>query len=275
MKIAKIINNNIVCAYDENGGELVLMGRGLGYGVKSGAAVDESKIEKVFKPDKEGDADRWTRLLSEIPEEHISTVALIIKEAAPMIDKQLGKSIYFSLSDHVSFAIERHLNGMDLTNPLEWDVKHFYKQEYAAGLKALEIIHKQLMIDLPKSEAASIALHFVNAELGMEMNETVDITKLMQTANVIVKYEFKRDLDEDSIDYERFITHLKFFAQRVLQGKTHKDADTELYDMIKECYPKHFACAQKIARYVEKSMGFEVSDDEKVFLAVHIRRITG
>ena len=43
MRIEKVINNNIVSAFDDTGRELVLMGRGLGFGGRPGQPVDEKK----------------------------------------------------------------------------------------------------------------------------------------------------------------------------------------------------------------------------------------
>lgn len=48
MKIIKVINNNVVSALDGNGEEVVIMGKGIGYGKKPGTLVDESRIEKRF-----------------------------------------------------------------------------------------------------------------------------------------------------------------------------------------------------------------------------------
>ena len=48
MIIEKIINNNIISAYDEAGAELVVMGRGIGFGTKPGKKVPEARIEKVL-----------------------------------------------------------------------------------------------------------------------------------------------------------------------------------------------------------------------------------
>ena len=47
--IEKIINNNIVSAVDSKGREVVVMGRGLGFGMKPGRQIQENKIEKVFR----------------------------------------------------------------------------------------------------------------------------------------------------------------------------------------------------------------------------------
>ena len=43
MKILKVINNNVVSACDDKGKEIVVMGKGLGFGKKNGDILDESK----------------------------------------------------------------------------------------------------------------------------------------------------------------------------------------------------------------------------------------
>ena len=48
MTIEKVINNNIVSAFDETGREVVVMGRGIGFGNRPGAKIPEDKIEKIF-----------------------------------------------------------------------------------------------------------------------------------------------------------------------------------------------------------------------------------
>ena len=56
MKISKIINNNVVSTFDEDGREVVVMGRGVGFKAKEGMAVNEAKVEKIFRLDKIGRA---------------------------------------------------------------------------------------------------------------------------------------------------------------------------------------------------------------------------
>lgn len=63
-----------------------------------------------------------------------------------------------------------------------------------------------------------IALHLVNAELNEEMPNMVNITKIMNDILNIVKRHFRLEYDEESLAYYRFITHLKFFAQRLING---------------------------------------------------------
>ena len=44
MKIEKVINNNIISSFNENGQEVVLMGRGLGFQAKAGQPIDTDHI---------------------------------------------------------------------------------------------------------------------------------------------------------------------------------------------------------------------------------------
>lgn len=49
MIIEKVINNNVVSVMDEFGKEAVVMGRGLGFGMKQGMELDEKRSIKFFK----------------------------------------------------------------------------------------------------------------------------------------------------------------------------------------------------------------------------------
>ena len=48
MQIIKVINNNVISSEDDKGKEIVVMGKGIGFGKKAGEEIDETKIEKVF-----------------------------------------------------------------------------------------------------------------------------------------------------------------------------------------------------------------------------------
>ncbi|MFR5733210.1 MAG: CAT RNA binding domain-containing protein [Clostridium sp.] len=57
MKIEKVINNNVVSAL-ENGREVVVMGRGIGFQLRAGMDIPGELIEKVFRLDNPGVMDR-------------------------------------------------------------------------------------------------------------------------------------------------------------------------------------------------------------------------
>lgn len=274
MKIDKIINNNLIRTFDNNGKEVLVMGCGLGFQKKIGDTVDQSKIEKIYAIENKSDSNKLMTLLSEIPLEYIQVSNEIISYAKYSLGKRLNDNIYISLTDHISFAIERYKQGLNFNNALLWEIKRFYNHEFLIGKEALAIIKKRLNIELPEDEAASIALHIVNAQLNSrDMNDSLDITKLIQNILNIVKFHFNIELDEYSLHYERFITHLKFFAQRMLSGKVMKSDDTNFCEMIKDQYKDAYLCAEKVKKYIQKEFNHEISDEEMMYLTVHIKRI--
>lgn len=275
MRIDKVINNNLVRAFDKNNKEILVMGCGLGFKKKIGEEIDPDKVEKIYYLEDANSTNKLVSLLSEIPIEVIQACNEIISYAKYSLGKKINDNIYISLTDHINFAVERAKQGINFKNALLWEIKRFYNHEFLIGKEAIKIIKKKLDVELPEDEAASIALHIVNAQLNSNnMDETLDITKMIQSILNIVKYHYNLELDEYSLHYERFITHLKFFAQRIFTGKEIEDDDNNLCEIMKVKYKSAYDCVGKIEKYIQKEFNHELTEDEKMYLAVHINRIT-
>lgn len=273
MTVEKVINNNIVSAYDETGREVVVMGRGIGFGVRAGAVIDNSKIEKVFRIESQGVAEQFKELLANMPLEHAQISNDIISYAKSTLKLKLNQSIYVTLTDHINFAIERYQKGINLENALLWEIKRFYPQEYGLGRYAIDLIRERLHVSLPEDEAGFIALHFVNAEYGTDIRDALHFPNQMKDILDIVTRELGIRLDEGSLHYERFITHVKFLLQRVYRKELLPDEESELAEMMKKKYSKEYACSEKIADYIEEAAGCRLSAEEIMYLSIHIRRI--
>ncbi|WP_112180604.1 MULTISPECIES: BglG family transcription antiterminator LicT [Paraliobacillus] len=277
MNIKKILNNNVVVTENEQQKELVVMGRGLAFQKKIGEEIESEKIEKTFVLEGEGFTDKLAELLSEIPEQYFEIAYKIINFATKRLPYELDDYIYVALTDHLSFAISRFKQGVNLPNALLWEIKKFYKEEYQIARDALVIIKEEIGIDLPEDEAGSIALHLVNSQLsGENVEATVKVTKMVNSILTIVKYHYNIEIDETSLNYERFLTHLKFFALRFIrnEGKGQESMDTFLFEQIKTKYKKAYDCSEKIVAFVAKSYDWDISDDEKIYLSIHIHRVT-
>jgi beta-glucoside operon transcriptional antiterminator len=274
MRIEKVLNNNVVTVIDDHNVELVIMGRGLAFKKKRGDFLAEEKIEKIFTLNNQKLSDKLKTLLSEIPIEHMELSEEIINFAKLQLGKMLDDSIYVSLTDHISFALERFSKGLKIKNAMLWEIKRFYKEEYEVGKAALQIIHSKFGVRLPEDEAGHIALHLVNAELNEEMPNMVNITKIMNDILNIVKHHFRLEYDEESLAYYRFITHLKFFAQRLINGTPPPDNENGLFNLVKEQYKEAFASVEKIKIYIYKTYNRELTNDEMLYLTIHVERIT-
>jgi len=273
MKIAKVINNNIVSTCDEDGREIVVMGRGIGFKAREGSVIDQEKIEKVFRLDSQNTMDRFKEMLVNLPMEHVQISAEIISYAKSVLNRPINPNVYITLTDHINFALERFTQKMMFSNPLIREVKAFYNEEYLIGEYAIAMIERDLGVRLPVDEAASIALHIVNAEYDGPMGDTIKITNLIQQVLEVVKEYFQVELDKQSLYYERFITHLRFLAQRVFTGERMELDNLEFQEMIDRMYPEEYACSQKVKALIQREYGHEVTEEELAYLTLHIRRI--
>lgn len=272
MKIHKVFNNNVISVLEGNK-EMVVMGRGLAFKKKPGDPVDHELVEKVFTLENKKVSERFQTLLNEIPMEYMEISDEIIRKAKDVLERKLNESIYVSLTDHIHFAVQRHQKGLDIKNGLLWEIKRLYKDEFLIGKEALDIINKKVGIMLPEDEAGFIALHVVNAELNEEMPNIVNITKFIHEILTIVKYHFNIEFDEESLNYDRFVTHLKFFAQRMFSNVSMTNHDDFLFHTIKEKYKDAASCVEKVRAFIAKNYEYEISNEEMLYLTIHIERV--
>ena len=273
MIINKVLNNNVVTIISENGEEAVVMGRGLAFQKKKGDEIDESKIEKIFVLENKSINEKLLTLVNDIPAKYLEIAEDIIKYAENKLSTKLNENIYLTLTDHISFAISRAEKNLEIKNAMLWDIKRLHKDEFDVGIHALRVIKENLNVELPEDEAASIAMHILNGELDQEMPEIVDMIKLIEEILKMVKYHFNIEFEEDSINYYRFVTHLKFFTQRLSSGRYYEDNDNDLFDMIKLKYPKSYECTKRIEGFVKQKYNTQLTKEEMLYLIIHTARV--
>ena len=272
--IEKVINNNIISAYEKSGAEVIVMGRGIGFKKKQGEVVPADQISKIFRIKSRTLTEQFKELLANMPLERVRISDEIISHAKDHLKLKLNQSIYVTLTDHINFAIERVSQGIEPQNALLWEIKRFYPQEFQLGIYALELIQDRLDILLPEDEAGFIALHFVNAEYGTDIRDAVKFPDQMQAIVDIVERDLGILLDESSLHYERFMTHIKFLIQRIYRKELLSSEDRELSLLMQRKYPREYQCSVKVAEYIMQATGSRLSEEEIMYLSVHIRRVT-
>ena len=272
--IEKVINNNIISAYEKSGAEVIVMGRGIGFKKKQGEVVPANQISKIFRIKSRTLAEQFKELLANMPLERVRISDEIISHAKDHLKLKLNQSIYVTLTDHINFAIERVSQGIEPQNALLWEIKRFYPQEFQLGIYALELIQDRLDILLPEDEAGFIALHFVNAEYGTDIRDAVKFPDQMQAIVDIVERDLGILLDESSLHYERFMTHIKFLIQRIYRKELLSSEDRELSLLMQRKYPREYQCSVKVAEYIMQATGSRLSEEEIMYLSVHIRRVS-
>lgn len=206
--------------------------------------------------------------------EEIEIISTIIEHGQDILGTVYDLALYISLADHLHYTLERVEKGLVISNPLSWEIRKFFPKEFQVGRDALLIVKEKLKVDLPEDEVASIALHFINAQKDANTSESGQkMAKIVTTILDIVRFQFGHISDKDALTYNRFVTHIQYFAQRVVNGLVQGTNDSFLYEQVRLNYPEAFACSEKIKAYVEKTYDFPMSKDEQVYLTIHIQRL--
>lgn len=274
MTIKKVINNNIVSVVDERGRELIVSGRGVGFGKKAGDEVSRENIRKIYKMTSTDVQRRLIELLDEIPYEHLKLTEELIDIIRSEIPYEISENFILTLADHISFAIKRREMGMEFSNPLLDSIREYYPEEYRLGEKCVKHIAKKTGEDLGADEAGTIAAHIVNAELNTSMNKTYKITAAINDCVRVAEKFYKMEFDKTSVEFLRLSVHLRFFIQRVLDEKYSGDEqiEKELSDVVKSVFKTHYDCAVSIASYIKYKHKRNVNEPDIIYLAIELNR---
>ena len=274
MKIEKVLNNNVAIIID-GGEEKIVMGKGIAFSKHKGDEIRADAIDKTFVLSSPDSLNQFAQLLKDIPYEYVTLAQEIIAYAKTTLGKKLDEKINIDLTDHIYTAVKRLKDGIVIKNALLWDIQRFYQDEYTIGTYALDVIEKKFGVRLPDDEAGFIALHIVNAELSEgNLEDIYAITQIMQETMNIIRRTFNKDFDQQNVYYYRFMTHLRFFAQRLINKTTYQDEDDmDLFEMIKKKYPSSYKCTERIKEFVKNRYHYDISGEEEMYLTIHIERL--
>lgn len=270
MKITKKLNNNVALAVDGNGKELVVFGRGVGFPAMPYELTDLSKIQRTFYDIK----SNYIQLAASLPEDMIMLSADIVELAQASLSCNLNPNLTFTLADHLNFSVERCLNGIELNTPLAYDVAHFYPREMELGRQALRIIKENKEINLPDNEAINIALHLVNGEMeDSDIYSTLQATQVIRDISELIEFELNISLDTASFNYSRFVMHLRYLLQRLEQDEQEDNGIGSVMRLTCIKYPAVYDCTLKVRDYLIEQYGRHCSEDELLYLFMHINRL--
>ena len=274
MRIYKSINNNIVSAFDDNGREVVVIGKGIGYKASKGTLIPHEKISKIFVMSSQDNLDKLKNLFSQLQKEYIEITDEILTYAKAQLNKQINENAYFTLADHISFAVSRIRSGMCFQNLLTTEVRRFYPEEFDIGLYAIKLMKDKIGVDMPEDEAASIALHILNAQYDISYSEGFKATQLLGVIIDTITECTGKEIDANSYYGERFIAHLKYLVQRIIRNEPPPLGDDWAYDLMKDRHPNEIACCEAVAQGILQTHQCKLLKHEIGHMAMHIRRIT-
>lgn len=275
MVIGKVINNNVISSWDADQKEIIVMGRGIGFQKKPGDPVREEEIDKVFRLENRDVRERFEDLLENMPLEYIRVSADVISFAKERLKTRLSQSVYLTLTDHIGFAIGRFREGMDFSNALYREIKRFYPEEFEIGMYALDLIEKGLGVRLPDDEAASIAVHLVDAEFDIKVRDAWSMTNMLQDMVQLLEKELPLPA-EGSYHRDWLLSNLKFLAHRLLllpPENGRRDPAFEAF--IRENCGRDYIAAGKMQDFIRQKYQCEMTEEERIYLALWLKQAIG
>ncbi len=277
MVIKQVLNNGAVVTTNSEREEIVVLGKGIAFGKKVGDQIDKTKIYKIFTP---FDRQQRSLLLKTIHE----TDPIFFQISQKIVDRlkceeniELADSVYITLTDHLATSVERGKKGLYLSNGFLWEIQNYYPLEYRYGLWALELLNKQFNLNFPEDEAGFIAVHIISGELGNDISDFKKSVDFIKEITKIVRYYFKIDIDYQSLAYNRFALHLKFFWKNMMYRKGNQnlgDLSEEILKVIKSSDIEAYKCALKIKGFIAEKYNYDLTNEEVMYIAIHINKIT-
>ena len=274
MEILRVFNNNVVLSRDAAGQEVILTGRGLGFQAKPGDPVNEARVVRTFIPSDGRDPDGFGALIADIPPEHVALADEALDIARHDLSADLPSHVVVALADHLSFAIKRAHSGIGMEYPLRSEVAHLYPRELAAATRIVAYVNSRLEEPIPDDEAVAITLHLVNAGFASgDLSETYRMTGLFRQLFDVLENAYGRRFDLDSVSAARFVTHLRYFFIRMRKGEQLSEGHDILGPAIQQAYPEAYSCALKLAAVLELRLGDAITDNEVLYLTMHVARL--
>ena len=272
MRAIRSINNNIAVCVDSAGNELIAMGKGLGYG----KLPREVSLDDVTHTYYNVDA-KVLPGIANIPDDVMAFAADLAERARNVLSYQLSPNLAFTLADHIAFVLKRAREKLYVSMPLTLDVRQSYPDEFRIARQAVRRLRRDFKVVLRDDEVAGIALSIVNARMASATEEEVMRAQrdedMLEDITEIVENEFGITVSRSSFAFSRYATHMRYLFGRLHVGKSLDGANLELYADVRADYPQVDTCVEKIARHVRKEWGCDVTDEERLYILIHVNRL--
>ena len=168
---------------------------------------------------------------------------------------------------------DKFKEGMLFHNALFEEIKMFYPNEYMIGNHALYLIEKKTGIRLIEDEAATIAIHIVNAEYNEAISTTFAYTQMIQEMLEIIAKEIPACV-ESSNHRDRLSINLKHMSYRMMKEMPNPGkGDAVLFGFVREHCKAEYELIGKVDAFIKEKYGCTMAEEEKIYLTLNVKRI--
>ncbi|MBM7855589.1 transcriptional antiterminator [Desulfohalotomaculum tongense] len=268
--VQRILNNNAVMANTPGGQDVILLGKGMGFGRKVGDILSNPKYEKIYVVPEGVAEQKALALIEQVDPAIIKVTEEIIQLAKATLGKNLHPRIHIALADHINFTLIRLNQGMEIKNPFIAEIEAMYPKEFSVAKQGAKLIMDKFKISIPREEVGFIALHLHSARHDRQVSQSLKHTAII---NKVVKYiETKLGSlkERGGIEYTRLLSHLQSCIHRLINKTT---VENPFIDKLKQEFSESYVIAKQVGSILEEGLGMPVPEDEIGYLTMHIERI--
>lgn len=271
--VTRVHNNNVVSGVEPDGREVVLLGKGVGYGRKPGDEVSASGGQR-FVSDATYRAAQLAELLAGATWEEAGVAHQLADLAQARLNLPVTQAVLLPLLDHLVFAVKRAKAGIEIEFPLKWEVAQLYPDESAVGRRCVAMTNHALGIRLQPDEWVAFALHFVNLRWSRgELAGAPAWADIIGTTFAALERQWGSSIDRDSMGAARFVTHLRYLMVRAAENRQLDDASMDLMATIWRSQPETADTAIHLGATIGERLGLALTGDEVAYLALHVGRL--
>lgn len=268
-KVLKAFNNNVI-AIELDGKESILIGKGIGFNKKIGAVIEKGTIyEKMFFIEDQENIKNFNEVVNRNDVKLIGICEELIYTISEELGERLNENIHIGLIDHISIALKRLASGEVIENPFLVEIETLYEKEFELAENLAKQLEIETGINIPRGEVGLIALHIHSARNNGKLSNTIKYAYVGNSVIEKIETLLNIKIDKKSLDYARFLTHLRFAMERIMKNIK---LENDFIELIKIRYKKSYKVSQEVAIIIEEAISRPVNQDEIAYITMHIQR---
>lgn len=263
----QICNNNVVLARKPSGEQVVIVGKGVGFGIHKGSSIDDTNPSNRVFSILDGSVDLGNVKHLDFDLDKLERITQDIVAAAR---EQLGienEKLYEALFDHIVFAVERLKIGLPIENPFIAEISVMCMREFDVAELAARLIREELDVDIGEDERGFIALHLYSAQGDRHISGAMKNARVYQDVLTAVCHIYGVTLEKSSSACRGFLMTLNHLVSAAV-------SDTPLELPVKQqvrlSMSSYYHAAEELSILLKKQLDVVLSDDALAYLAVAI-----
>ncbi|WP_342047547.1 BglG family transcription antiterminator [Bacillus sp. OTU530] len=236
--------------------------------------IDESEFLALVRENIQRKSTQQTdsiseRLLGLVEKKKLLIVEQVIKDISEELSYSMADSAYIGLVVHLALAIERILQGENITIDPVYLENLQSTPEYKIAEKIIKQLETVFQVDIPTAEIGYITMHLHGAKLRHDKEYLIEDSSFqiaIKTKHLIqyVGEQLHQDLTSNRSLFEGLVVHLKPALYRIKQNM---GISNPLLHKIKGDYPELFSVVKSSMETTFPDV--TIPDEEIGYLVMH------